>query len=342
MYGEEKRAEFRYLLEEGLSLSAIGRRLGVSRRTAIRWAAAERAGTEGSEVARYGPRAAVGSLLDPFEELVEVRLMAYPELSAVRVFEEVRAAGYGGGYDVVRRYVREVRPRPVVEPVVRFETPPGHQGQVDFGEFRLPWGKRHALLVVLGYSRLLWFRFFERQTMEVLMRGLEAAFRYFGGTPRELLFDQLKAVIIGDRRASGGELLRNAEFGRFARHWDVRVRACRPYRARTKGKVERPIRYIRGGFFYGRSFASDGDLNDQARVWLEEVANARVHATLKEVPRIRFERERRLLRPLAARPYSAVRVSAVAAVSGGNPVCGRVPVERRSLTEYGRIVESGR
>ena len=86
------------------------------------------------------------------------------------------------------------------EPVVRFETPPGHQAQVDFAEFRLPWGKRYALLVVLGYSRLLWLQFYARQTMAVLMRGLEEAFAFFGGVPAELLFDQMKAVIIEDER----------------------------------------------------------------------------------------------------------------------------------------------
>ena len=79
--------------------------------------------------------------------------------------------------------------------MVRFETPPAHQGQVDFAEFRLPWGKRYAFLVVLGYSRILWLQFFTRQTMQHVFEGLEAAFSFFGGVPHELLFDQMKAVI---------------------------------------------------------------------------------------------------------------------------------------------------
>ena len=126
----------------------------------------------------------------------------------------------------------------------RFETPPGHQGQVDFAEFRLPWGERYAFIVVLGYSRLMWLRYYERQTMPVVMRGLESAFRYFGGVPSELLFDQMKAVIIKDGRADGGRLVENREFLRFSAHWGFRIRACRPYRAQTKGKVERPISYL--------------------------------------------------------------------------------------------------
>ena len=147
--------------------------------------------------------------MDPYKDLIAYRLREYPRLSAVRLFAEIREAGYPGGYDLVKRYVREVRPRPVEEPAVRFETAPGRQGQVDFAQFRLPWGKRYALLLVLGYSRLLWFQFYARQTMAVLMRGLEAAFVYVGGVPWELLFDQMKAVIIEDQRAAAelfGEL----------------------------------------------------------------------------------------------------------------------------------------
>ena len=113
--------------------------------------------------------------------MLDVRLREFPRLSAQRLFDEVRAAGYAGGYGRVREYVSTVRPRAPVEAAVRFETPPGHQGQVDFGTFTLPWGRRHALLVVLGYSRLLWLRFYAQQTMNVLVDGLESAFARFGG-----------------------------------------------------------------------------------------------------------------------------------------------------------------
>lgn len=337
MHEGSKRVVFRALLKGGMSKAAISRELEISRRTAIRWAEADSAG-RGYEALSYGPRATAPSILDPYKEIVRIRLSEYPDLSAVRVFEELRASGYPGGYDVVKRYVRRVRPQPGKEPVVRFETAPGRQGQVDFAEFRLPWGKRFALVVVLGFSRLLWFQFYERQTMEVLMRGLEAAFGYFGGVPGELLFDQLRAVIIEDRRVSGGALLRNASFERFAAHHGFVIRACRPYRARTKGKVERPIRYIRDSFVYGREFVSDADLNARALGWLAEVANARVHRTLQEVPLARFERERLLLGPLAARPYAGV----VPATPPPAEEARRTPlvaVERRDLSEYGRFVE---
>src|SRR5690606_21205967 len=123
----------------------------------------------------------------------------------------------------------------------------------------------------LGYSRLLWFRFFPRQTMQTVMLGLEEAFGYSGGVPADCLFDQMKAVSIDDERPGGGRLLENPEFARFAAHWGFRIRACRPYRAQTKGKVERPIRYLRQSFLYGRGFLADGDLDDQGSQWLEQV-----------------------------------------------------------------------
>ena len=182
---------------------------------------------------------------------------------------------------------------------------PDMQGQVDFAHFRLPWGRRWALLVVLGYSRLLWLRFFRRQTMETLFTGLEQAFAYFEGVPHELLFDQMRSVIVKDERLRGGALVENAEFLRFANHWAFRARACRAYRAKTKGKVERPIRYVRENFFYGRSFLNDDDLNVQALQWLEQVANVRMHGTTNERPIERFDREERMaLNSLAAKALS--------------------------------------
>ena len=109
----------------------------------------------------------------------------------------------------------------------------------------MPWGKRYALVVVLGYSRYLWLQCYERQTMGVVMRGLEAAFAHLRGIPAEILFDQMKAVIVEDGRVGGGKVVENPEFLRFAVHWGFRIRACRPYRARTKGKVERQVSYVR-------------------------------------------------------------------------------------------------
>jgi transposase len=264
-------------------------------------------------------------------------------ISRRTIYRWIQAAGYTGGYSQLRDYVRQVRPRPPVEPIQRFETEPGHQMQVDFAEFKFPWGKRYALVVVLGYSRLLWLRFYERQDMRTLMSGLEEAFAYFGGVTRELLFDQMKAVITRDERLTKGQLVKNGEFLRFAAHWDFTARACRPYRAQTKGKVERPIRYVRENFVYGREFLNDADLDEQRARWLEK-ANGRIHGTTKEVPRERFEREERhQLLPLAERPYhSLVLVPVKPAAPKKRISVPSIAVERRPLSAYAALVGGGR
>lgn len=341
MYGREQRVLLRHYLEQGIPKAALARQLGVSRRTVYHWLETGQLDREmDNEAVRYGPRRPTATKLDVYRGIIDIRLEEFPELTAVRLFDEVQAAGYDGSYTQVKEYVRRVRPKPEPEPVRRFETPPGRQGQVDFAEFRLPWGKRFALIVVVGYSRLLWLEYHRRQTMEVLMRGLESAFAYFGGVPAELLFDQMKPVIIDDQRVKGGELLRNPEFLRFAEHWGFTIRACRPYRAKTKGKVERPIRYVRQSFFYGRHYLNDADLNAQAWSWLERTANPRKHRTTGERPRVRFERdERAVLRPLAERSYQSLVILPRAEVARVDHQVDRAlpKVERRPLAVYGQL-----
>ena len=338
MYAREHRVLLRHYLEQGLSKTAIARTLRVSRRTVYHWIDTGQLDRELDDgPVQYTPRPTVARKIDGYRAIIQARLAEYPRLSATRLCEEIRAAGYAGGYTQVKEYVREVRPGAGPDPVVRFETPPGLQAQVDFAEFHLPWGKRFALLVVLGYSRLLWIQFYPRQTLTVLMRGLEESFAAFGGVPSELLFDQMKAVIIDDQREIGGKLLENLEFARFAAHWGFRIRACRPYRARTKGKVERPISYVRQGFFYGREFLNDEDLNQQAISWTQGTANARLHRTTDEVPQVRFERdERARLQAPAPRPYRSV-VPLPATPASQPRLPSRPTVERRSLTIYSRI-----
>jgi transposase len=341
MYAREQRVLLRHYLEQGLSKSEIARTLKVSRRTVYHWINTGQLDRDlDSGPVRYTARPPVARKIDRYRAIIQVRLAEYPLLSATRLYEEVLAAGYTGGYSQVKEYVREVRPQPPADPVVRFETPAGLQAQVDFAEFRLPWGKRFALVVVLGYSRLLWLKFYPRQTMAVLVRGLEEAFGAFGGVPRELLFDQLKAVIIDDQRPAGGKVLENAEFVRFAAHWGFRIRACRPYRARTKGKVERPISYVRQNFFYAREFLNDADLNQQAISWATHRANARLHRTTREVPQVRFERdEQATLQTLALAPYRSVLQPQPADTP--QPQLPRLPsVERRPLSTYSRILRA--
>lgn len=336
----------RHYLEQGWTKTKIAEHLSLTTRTIERWIAAGALDRDlDAEPVRYGPRPAVPTKLDRYKPVIEARLEKYPALSAVRLFAECQASGYAGSLTQLKVFVRQVRPRPVAEPIVRFETAPGHQAQVDFAEVKLPWGKRFALVVVLGFSRLLWVRFVVRQDMRTLIRGLEDAFTYFGGVPHELLFDQMRAVITRDERLTGGPLVRNTEFLRFAAHWGFRIRACRPYRAKTKGKVERPIRYLRSNFVYGREFIGDADLDAQRLAWLDDVANARIHRTTECVPRVRFETEERMhLHPLAERGYRPLVLPPARVIRRTVPhllasVVPTVDVERRGLAVYRQLVD---
>lgn len=345
MHGVSDRVLLRHLLDEAKgSRLETARRLGVGRTTMYRWI---KAGLLDQPIeaiqARYAPRPTKPGKLDAFKPLIQARLAEFPYLSGVRLLAEIRAAGYRGGVTQLREYIATLRPPP--EPLVRFETPAGHQAQIDFAECRFPWGKRYALMTVLGYSRLLWVQFYPRQDLRTLMLGLEACFASWGGVPEHLLFDQMKSVITRDERLAGGGLTKNLEFLRFARHYGFAVRACRPYRAKTKGKVERPIRYLRDSFLYGRTFLGDADLNAQVLDWLASVANPRVHATTREQPIERFRTtEQRVLRPVPARPYRSLVLpeSPVARADRSSaPSLPVVPVERRSLEAYAQLAVAG-
>jgi transposase len=338
MYSRETRVLLRHYLEQGVGKAELARRFGVSRRTVYHWIQTEQLDRDlDGEVVTYKPRPPTVRKLDPYRGIIQERLQTYPRLTAERIFEEIRAAGYVGGYTQIKDYVRQIRPRSVEEAVKRFETPPGFQGQVDYATFNLPWGRRYALVVVLGYSRLLWLRFYPRQTMQALFSGLESAFHAFGGVPQELLFDQMRAVVIGDDRLNKGALVLNTEFLRFASHWDFRPRACRPYRAKTKGKVERPIRYVRESFFYGRTFLNDADLNAQTERWLARTANRRRHRTINEAPRQRFDRDEQFtLKPLALTPYP--RLHGVTLDASAPKLAYQVEVQRRPLSVYAEAV----
>jgi transposase len=345
MHGVLTRMLLHQLLDEaGGDRAEAARRVGVGRTTMYRWI---KAGLLDQPVetiqARYAPRPASATKLEKYTALIEARLAEFPRLSGTRLLTECRAAGYTGGVTQLRAFVRRLRPAP--EPLIRFETEPGQQAQVDWAHCRLPWGVRYALVVVLGYSRLLWMQFYPRQDLATLMLGLDACFTAWGGTVKDLLFDQMRSVLTRDDRLTGGGLVHNLELLRFARHWGCRVRVCRPYRAQTKGKVERPIRYLRDSFLYGRTFLSDADLNAQVLEWLATVANVRQHATTHWIPAEQFAQvERPLLLPPPSRPYQSLVLSpprTTPRAPAAREALPQVTVERRELSAYAALAAGG-
>jgi transposase len=175
---------------------------------------------------------------------------------------------------------------------LRFETPPGKQLQIDFGETRVWIGEEpvrvHLFVATLGYSRRVYVQAFRHQRQSAWLDGLEGAFRHFGGIPREVLVDNARALV-DHHDAVTREVRFNARLHAFARYWGFRPRACAPYRARTKGKDERGVGYVKGNAIAGHRFASWASLEAHLAWWMREVADLREHGTTGEAPRLRFE-----------------------------------------------------
>ena len=336
---------------QGVSISAIARQTGLDRKTVRRHLAA------GIEPPVYGPRAPQGSLLDPYKAYLKVRIAEYPGLSGSRLLREIKKQGYPGGYTILTDYLRTLRPPQETGYEVRFETPAGHQAQVDFAHFKVRFRQDPETIrvvwlfsLVLGHSRYLFGRFVWRQTLDVLVAAHEAAFTELGGVPGQLLYDRMKTVVLGE--AESGDVVYHPTLLALAAHYGFHPKACRPYRAKTKGKVERPFRYVRQDFFLAGRFDDLEDLNRQFDDWRHQVANQRTHATTGQVVHVAYEAEQPALQPLPAGPFPDVlsferRVTQDGMVSiDGNlysvpDTTRRRQVEvQRSATEI-RIIEQG-
>jgi transposase len=311
------------LHRQGLTVSEIARQTGLDRKTVRKYIDA------GVQAPRYGPRTPRIRVIDRFTDYVTQRVRQYPGLSIERLLREIRDMGYPGGRTALGDLVRLVRPRQERHFEVRFETPAGRQAQVDFAHFETvfedqPQQVRRVWLfsIVLGHSRYLWGRFVEHQDLQTLLRCHMEAFEHLGGIPGEILYDRMKTAVLGETEAR--HIVYNAKLLALAQHYGFAPRACKPYRAKTKGKVERPYRYIRQDFFLARRFANLGELNAQLRQWLDTVANVRTHATTQRVVAEHFGEERPRLQPLPAGAFNALirlerRVSSEGMVSvGGN------------------------
>ena len=294
---QERWEEIRRLKAAGMTVSGIARATGFDRKSVrrcvrqVRWQAYRRAGKREALLDAHR-----GWLVERAVQVGYSARILYQELCAQRGFE--------GGYGTVRDAVRPLRVEAAAASLTqcRFETQPGEQAQVDWGEVRVHFGtepaKVHIFVMTLGYSRRAWAEGYEHERMESLLLAHEHAFEHFGGVTRELLYDRMRTVIQGERE---GKKRWNPTFQAFAQHWGFEPRVCRPYRAQTKGKVESGVKYVKRNFLPGRVFRSLEDFNTQLAAWQVEIADLRIHGTTHEPPIERFAREANALTPLAGR-----------------------------------------
>ena len=302
------------MARRGEAVRAIARQMDCSRNTVRRCLRDDAA-------RRYGPRQARACKLDNYKSYLHERIeQARPRwIPATVLLREIGERGYDGRISQLRAWLaplKKIEP----EPVVRFETPPGQQMQADFTHVRRGRDPLIALVATMGYSRATFVKFATREDAATLCEGLREAFDYFGGVPEHVLFDNTKAVVI-ERDAHGPGLHRwNDEMKALAEVCGFTPRLCRPYRARTKGKVERFNSYLKGSFVVplAATLQASGlrlelDLaNAHVRRWLDEIANARIHATTKAVPAVRLAEERAVMMPAPALKAAGLIVQRVA------------------------------
>lgn len=285
--GRDRWEQMHRLKVMGMPISQIARATGVDRKT-VRTCLAR------SEWQPYRREAASDTLLGPHQAWLVERAPQVHHSARILYQELCAERGYTGGYDTVRNAVRPLRAEAAVASLTqrRFETEPGEQAQVDWGQVRVSFGTQpavvHVFVMTLGYSRRFWVEGFPNERMEQLFAAHERAFEHFGGVCADLLYDRMRTVVIGTRE---GRTRWNPRFEAFAAHWGFRPRACQPYRAQTKGKVESGVKYVKRNFLPGRSFRDLGDFNDQLLAWNLEVADVRVHGTTHQRPIDRFAQE---------------------------------------------------
>ena len=286
---------------QGLTISQISVLTGFSRPTIRKYLLRP-------EPPRYGPRSPRFTKLDSFKSYIDQRLSA-GVWNAVVLLRELRDRGYSGGYTVVKDYLRPKRREAEAVAVRRFETAPGHQAQVDWGELgviEFPDSSRrkmYGFVMTLGNSRAMFADACTDQKLATFLRMHEAAFEHLGGVPEEVLYDWTKTAALGlDER---GEVQWQSTFSDFAGYYGFTPRLCRAYRPQTKGKVESGIGYVRKSFLmaqYGQEPTSIEDLRSRLRAWTAEVANVRIHGTTHRVVREAWEEEKQHLQSVAGRP----------------------------------------
>jgi transposase len=321
MLKAEEQMELVVLRKHGTSIRELARLTGRSRNTVRRYLRG------GEKAAPKRPEK-----LAPFKAYIVARLeAAAPDrIPAAVLFREITARGYTGGETRLKQFVRGLVPVPTSPPIVRFETEPGDQMQADWATVGRGADKLKVFIATLGWSRASYVEFCDDEQVATLIGCHERAFVAFGGVPKEVLYDNMKTVII-ERNAYGRGVHRfHAGFLDHAKHAGFLPRLCHPYRAQTKGKVERFIGYLKGSFWvpFVASMRQAGLRPDKHAAnaavarWLREVANARVHATTGEVPAERL-------------PIERARLQCLPEAYGGRSARRRVaPAARKAIIGY--------
>lgn len=338
---QEDQLDIALYKRQRLSCRAVARKIGCSPRTAKKYM---------DEPERIGqPRKPVDrpSLVDPYRAKIAVYLEEDPGCLASVVHGKLRADGFTGGYGIVKCAVRPIRAQEQAKAYVRFETEPGAQAQVDFAEFQVELAdgsvKKYFLFaMVLGYSRMLFARLVERCDMISFLESHVAAFAAFGGGPSEILYDRMRNVFV--RQLAGkGEFTQSVVD--LATHYGFRPRVAPAYAPWVKGKIERPLAFVREGFWRGYRFIDLDTANRDLAEWLKAKAE-RVHGTTHERVDVRFARELPHLQPLPPQPcdvserlYRDVRKDCTIAVHGNQYVVPHTLVSHQVVVRvrHGRI-----
>lgn len=285
---------------QGLGSKRIARALGISRNSVRRYLAGATVG--------FQQRPAARRLDDDTLREVHDLYGTVAEGNAVVIQQELASRGIHVELRTLQRAVAPLRQQERAEALatVRFETPPGQQMQIDFGEKTVQIAglpvKVYLMTAVLGYSRRLYCRAFLAQRQDDWLEGIDGAFQHFGGLTEQILCDNASPLVTSHDRQSGA-VVWNPGFEAFCRDRGLTAKACRPRRARTKGKIERGVGYVKHNALAGRSFDSFAELELHLATWQVNVADRRIHGTTRERPAVRFERDERLaLRPLPTRP----------------------------------------
>jgi len=285
------------LHRQGHSMRWISKKLGIHRDTVRKYITQKKQ-------PQYRKQKRRESILTAYHQMIRDWL-EQDDYRATWIFDKLQSLGYSGGYDTVRYFVRDVKQQKAQLAYIRFETEPGRQAQMDWADFKVrnPDGSSffvYLFAMLLGFSRAMFACFVDRCSLQAFMDSHIAAFHYLGGIPAEILYDNMRHVVIINK---AGQRYFNPEIVDFASHYGFTPVSCPAYSPWVKGKVERPLDYIRERFWRGYCFESLQKANADLRHWLDTVANQREHGTHRQEVIDRWYQEKPLLGPLPASDY---------------------------------------